>query len=61
MKIRDLETALLSIVGASGCFYAIRKDLHLIPLPGPLSRDFAAALHARENGFRAVSVPNAIC
>ena len=61
MKIRDLETTLLSIVGASGCFYAIRKDLHLIPLPGPLSRDFAAALHARENGFRAVSVPDAIC
>jgi cellulose synthase/poly-beta-1,6-N-acetylglucosamine synthase-like glycosyltransferase len=61
MKIRDLETRLLSIVGASGCFYAIRRNLHQIPLPGALSRDFAAALHSRENGFRAVSVPEAVC
>lgn len=61
MAIRDLETRLSGIIGASGCFYAIRRDLHLLPLPGPLSRDFAAALKAREHGYRAVSVPEATC
>ena len=61
MAIRDLETRVASIVGASGCFYAIRHHLHRIPLPISLSRDFAAALHCRERGYRAVSVPEAIC
>lgn len=61
MGIRALETAVDGIVGASGCLYAIRSDLHRLPVPDALSRDFAAALTAREHGFRAVSVPQAIC
>jgi len=61
MAIRDLETRVSGIIGASGCFYAIRADLHRRPLPGSLSRDFAAALHAREFGFKAVSVNEATC
>jgi cellulose synthase/poly-beta-1,6-N-acetylglucosamine synthase-like glycosyltransferase len=61
MAVRDLETRLSGIIGASGCFYAIRAELHRLPLPGPLSRDFAAALKAREHGYRAVSVPDATC
>jgi cellulose synthase/poly-beta-1,6-N-acetylglucosamine synthase-like glycosyltransferase len=61
MAVRDLETAVSGIIGASGCFYAIRADLHRLPLPGTLSRDFAAALKAREHGYRSVSVPQALC
>jgi hypothetical protein len=61
MWIRDLETRVDGIVGASGCLYAIRADLHMRPIRDDLSRDFAAALTAREQGFRAVSVPSAIC
>ena len=61
MWIRDLETAVDGIVGASGCLYAIRADLHMRPFPEDLSRDFGAALTAREQGFRAVSVPAAVC
>jgi len=61
MAVRDLETAVSGIIGASGCFYAIRADLHRLPLPGTLSRDFAAALKAQEHGYRAVSVPAALC
>lgn len=61
MWIRDLETRVDGIVGASGCLYAIRVALHMRPLPEDLSRDFGAALTAREQGFRAVSVPEAIC
>jgi len=61
MWVRDLETGLSGIVGASGCFYAIRTELHRIPEPPHLSRDFAAALKCREHGYRAVSVPEAVC
>jgi cellulose synthase/poly-beta-1,6-N-acetylglucosamine synthase-like glycosyltransferase len=61
MWVRDLETRVWGIVGASGCLYAIRRDLHMYAMPEALSRDFASALVAREHGFRAVSVPEAIC
>ena len=61
MWIRDMETAVGGIVGASGCLYAIRAELHRHPVPEGLSRDFAAALTAREHGWRAVSVPEALC
>ncbi|HWC72394.1 MAG TPA: glycosyltransferase [Gemmatimonadales bacterium] len=61
MWVRDLETNVSGIVGASGCLYAIRRDLHLQHMPEGLSRDFGAALVAREHGYRAVSVPTAVC
>jgi cellulose synthase/poly-beta-1,6-N-acetylglucosamine synthase-like glycosyltransferase len=61
MGIRSLETAVDGIVGASGCFYAIRTFLHRAPLPESLSRDFAAPLTAREHGYRSVSVDGALC
>lgn len=61
MAIRDLETRVSGIVGASGCYYAIRRSLHQTMVPESLSRDFAAALYTRENGYRAVSVPDATC
>lgn len=61
MKVRALEDRVYGIIGASGCFYAIRAALHRLPLPEALSRDFSAALHAREHGYRAVSVREAIC
>ena len=61
MWVRGLETRVGSIVGASGCFYAIRRQLHMTLFPAALSRDFACALLAREAGFRAVSVDAAVC
>ncbi len=61
MAVRDLETRAGGIIGASGCFYAIRPQLHRIPLPEALSRDFASALHTHENRYRAVSVSDALC
>jgi len=60
MRLRALETRAGGIVGASGCCYAIRTDLHRLPIPPDLSRDFSAALTARAHGFRAVSVDEAI-
>lgn len=61
MKIRELEDRIHGIIGASGCCYAIRADLHRLTLPDALSRDFAAALHAREHGYRATTVSQAVC
>ncbi len=61
MWVRDLETAVSGIIGSSGCLYAIRASLHRRELPGHLSRDFSSALWARMNGFRAVSVRDAVC
>ena len=61
MWVRGLETQVGGIVGASGCLYAIRRNLHMSSTPDGLSRDFGAALVAREQGYRAVSVPAAIC
>lgn len=61
MWVRQLETRLGTIVGASGCLYAIRRELVAHAFPEALSRDFASCLIAREHGFRAVSVDEAIC
>ncbi len=61
MTLRSHETRVHSIVGASGCFYAARRELHALPLPEHLSRDFAAASVARAHGYRAVSVDEATC
>jgi cellulose synthase/poly-beta-1,6-N-acetylglucosamine synthase-like glycosyltransferase len=61
MWVRRLETRVGSIVGASGCFYAIRRHLHESLVPAALSRDFASALTARDAGLRAVSVDDALC
>ncbi len=59
MWVRDLETRLGCIVGASGCFMAIRRTLFDQLFPEALSRDFASPLLSRRAGFRAVSVPAA--
>jgi hypothetical protein len=61
MWVRDLETRVGGIVGASGCLYAILAALHREAVPEDLSRDFRAALLARRRGYRAVSVPEALC
>ena len=60
MWVRDLETRAGGLIGASGCFYAVRKELHKELVPEELSRDFIAALNAHEAGFRAVTVPEAV-
>ena len=61
MWVRDLETHAGSIVGASGCFYGIRRRIRVSPLPPGLSWDFASTLVAREQGYRSVSVADAVC
>ena len=61
MAVRALETRLGGIIGASGCFYAIRRELVDTAFPEELSRDFASPLRARQLGYRTVSVDAALC
>ncbi len=61
MRVRALETRVGGIIGASGCFYAIRRELIDPRFPEALSRDFAAPLRARKLGYRTVSVDAAVC
>lgn len=61
MWVRDLETSAGGIVGASGCFFAVRRERHTVEYPSDCFRDFAACLTARLRGFRSVSVLDAIC
>ncbi|HWV58808.1 MAG TPA: glycosyltransferase [Longimicrobiales bacterium] len=61
MWVRSLETRVHGIVGASGCLFAMRRELHAHPTPEALARDFDSALIAETHGMRAVSVPDAIC
>lgn len=61
MRVRDVETRTGGIVGGSGCLFAIRRELHLAPVPTYCLRDFAAPLMVKAAGFRSVSVPGAVC
>lgn len=62
MRVRDFETRAGSIVGASGCFYGIRRVIRAASsLPPGLSWDFASTLLARRQRYRSVSVREAIC
>jgi cellulose synthase/poly-beta-1,6-N-acetylglucosamine synthase-like glycosyltransferase len=61
MWVRALETRAGGIVGASGSGYAIRSELHRVPVRDDLSRDFSSALTAHRHGYRAVSADDALC
>jgi cellulose synthase/poly-beta-1,6-N-acetylglucosamine synthase-like glycosyltransferase len=58
LSLRRLESDLHSIVGASGSFYAQRRQLCGTFLPG-LAPDFLSVLRTVERGYRAVAEPAA--
>lgn len=57
--LRNLESQLGSIVGASGSFYAQRRSL-VGSFPEGVAPDFLSVLTTVEKGYRAVSVPSAV-
>ena len=61
MRLREGETRIDSIVGASGCFFAVRRALHHRVSPSEISRDFSSAVYAKLQGYRSVSVTDAVC
>ena len=56
--LRNLESRLHSVVGASGSFYAQRKSL-CKPFGEGLAPDFLSVLNTVEEGYRAISEPDA--
>ncbi len=58
MALRRLESEAATIVGCSGSFFAVRRDL-ASPWPSELASDFRSALEAARRGLRAVSEPRA--
>ena len=53
MKLRELESRVCSLVGASGSFYALRKEIAEKWYPD-MSSDFYIPLVARTRGYRTV-------
>jgi cellulose synthase/poly-beta-1,6-N-acetylglucosamine synthase-like glycosyltransferase len=58
MALRRLENETSTLVGCSGSFFAVRRDL-AEPWPEDLASDFRSALEAARRQLRAVSAPDA--
>lgn len=58
MALRRLENEATGLVGLSGSFFAVRRELGS-PWPIDLASDFRSALEAARRGLRAVSEPEA--
>ncbi|MCK4587537.1 MAG: glycosyltransferase family 2 protein, partial [Gammaproteobacteria bacterium] len=57
--LRNLESRISSIVGASGSFYAQRREI-CVPFVEGLAPDFLSVLNTVEKGYRAITEPAAI-
>jgi cellulose synthase/poly-beta-1,6-N-acetylglucosamine synthase-like glycosyltransferase len=60
LGLRRAESALCSLVGVSGCLYAVRRSAYQ-PIPRELISDLVIALRIRELGLRTILEPDAIC
>jgi cellulose synthase/poly-beta-1,6-N-acetylglucosamine synthase-like glycosyltransferase len=58
--LKSWESAAGSLVGVSGCFYAVRRSCYA-KLAGDLIDDFVTATEMRLQGLRAVYEPEAVC
>lgn len=58
LYLRNLESKIGSIVGASGSLYAQRRQL-CVPFVEGLAPDFLSVLNTVEKGYRAISEPDA--
>jgi cellulose synthase/poly-beta-1,6-N-acetylglucosamine synthase-like glycosyltransferase len=58
MALRRLESEAATIVGCSGSFFAVRREI-ATPWPTDLASDFRSALESARRGLRAVSEPRA--
>lgn len=58
--LRMAESSLGSLIGVSGQLYAVRSRAYR-PIPPDLISDFVIAMDMRDQGFRTVLEPEAIC
>lgn len=60
MRLRAAESLLGSMIGVSGCLYAVRRAAYR-PIAPDLISDFVIAMKMREQGLRTVLAADAIC
>ena len=60
VRLRAAESSLGSLIGVSGCLYAVRRSAYRNIDPQLIS-DFVIAMRMREQGLRTVLAPDAIC
>jgi cellulose synthase/poly-beta-1,6-N-acetylglucosamine synthase-like glycosyltransferase len=60
VRLRAGESLLGSLVGVSGCLYAVRRSAYRSIHPHLIS-DFVIAMRMREQGLRTILAPDAIC
>jgi cellulose synthase/poly-beta-1,6-N-acetylglucosamine synthase-like glycosyltransferase len=60
IKLRTAESVLGSLVGVSGCLYAVRRSAYREINPGLIS-DFVISMKMREQALRTVLAPDAVC
>ena len=60
IMLRMAESALGSLIGVSGCLYAVRRSAYRQIAPELIS-DFVIAMVVREQGLRTVLEPDGIC
>jgi cellulose synthase/poly-beta-1,6-N-acetylglucosamine synthase-like glycosyltransferase len=60
MRLRAAESSLGSLIGVSGCLYAVRRSAYR-PIDPELISDFVVAMKMREQGLRTVLAPAAVC
>lgn len=60
IALREAESAFSSLIGVSGCLYAIRRTVYR-PMDPALISDFVVAMVVREQGLRTVLEPRALC
>lgn len=58
--LKKHESAACSLIGVSGCLYAVRKSAY-VPLYNEACSDFIIATKMVEQGLRAIYEPEAIC
>jgi cellulose synthase/poly-beta-1,6-N-acetylglucosamine synthase-like glycosyltransferase len=60
VRLRAAESSLGSLIGVSGCLYAVRRSAYR-PIDPALISDFVIAMRMREQGLRTVLAPAALC
>ncbi len=58
--LKESESKLCSLIGASGCLYALRKSVY-VPMYDEACSDFIICTLIYEQGFRTIYEPKAIC
>ena len=58
-KLKEWESKIKTLLGASGCMYSVRKKLYE-PLPPDIISDFIEPLKIVEKGYRVIFEPEAV-